>query len=338
MIAFFSMAFFFGLIAAVVSGVVWIVQRLRHRQTRARVVCVVAALVTVIGIVGISVMYEPTETVEGENTEPAQSGAGTPTETSSATPTPPVTTPEPEDTPQGTTEPPETEQNPLLQFSIQTRPVMNGFNTERIGTWAYIETTKAAMKEITDQQLKDYLTSLDDKGYNWFNVFFEDGTGLYCMTGMSGTYVEYGPIDKTEGGSVPYEDSRIYNFMDGAYQQIGGTVDKDAINKALLEKIPQKYQDKKWFYAYCDEMATSDGSVTVSVQIDQGTNDIEVAKVIAADCYASAKEAVESADGKLVSFSVSIVNNGSPVVLLATNDGVAYTAIANGKRSEFTIP
>lgn len=111
MIAIFSAAFFFGIIAAVVSGIVWIVQRLRHRQTRARVVCIAAALVTVIGIVGISVMYEPTETVEGENTEPAQSGTQPPTETPAATPTP-VITPEPEATPQGTTEPPETSSVP----------------------------------------------------------------------------------------------------------------------------------------------------------------------------------------------------------------------------------
>lgn len=48
---------------------------------------------------------------------------------------------------------------------------MNGFKTERIGTWAYIETTKEFMAGVTDQQLYDFLSELSAEEYNWFNVF-----------------------------------------------------------------------------------------------------------------------------------------------------------------------
>lgn len=94
---------------------------------------------------------------------------------------------------------------------------MNGFKTERIGTWAYIETTKSFMAGVTDQQLYDYLTGLSTEGYNWFNVFFEDGTGLWTF---SPAFIEYGKADQDEGGSVEYigdASDCIFTFIDGQY-------------------------------------------------------------------------------------------------------------------------
>lgn len=94
---------------------------------------------------------------------------------------------------------------------------MNGFKTEQIGTWAYIETTKAFMAGVTDQQLHDYLTGLSAEDYNWFNVFFEDGTGLWTI---SPVFVEYGQADQDEGGSVEYigdAEDCIFTFADGHY-------------------------------------------------------------------------------------------------------------------------
>lgn len=374
MLALFGITLLFGFIATVVSAIFWIVQKIRHRDTKALAVCITAALITVVSFFAIGIIYEPTEkTVEeppmAESEEPAQSGTQAATETPptvttlgpedapQATTEPPaetqptVTTPEPESTPEATTEPPEEsdtpeepepadtpEQNPLLQFSIQTRPVMNGFKTERIGTWAYIETTKAAMKEVTDQQLKDYLAGLDTENYNWFNIFFEDGTGLYCMTGMGGIYVEYGPIDKNEGGSVPYENSSIYTFEDGTYHQTGGLVDVEAINKALIDSIPKEYQDERWFFAYCSESGSNGNTVSVSVQINLGKDDMPAAKDLAVKCYATTKQAVEDFYCNMESFNIMVVNKGAPVGMISTQDGTNYTIIASGKRSEFTVP
>jgi len=107
--------------------------------------------------------------------------------------------------------------NPLATLQLQTRPVMNGPKTERIGTWAYIETTKELMAGVTDQQLHDYLTNLPVGDYNWFNVFFEDGTGLWTIFPE---FVEYGLADQDEGGSVEYigdASDCIYTYIEGHY-------------------------------------------------------------------------------------------------------------------------
>lgn len=112
----FSVISFFGLIITAVSGVVWIIGRLRHKATKARAVCIVAALVTVISFVAFGVTYEPVERAEElpavEATEPAESDAQGPAETPEIT-MPPTTTPEPEKVPEATqtpTEPPASEE------------------------------------------------------------------------------------------------------------------------------------------------------------------------------------------------------------------------------------
>lgn len=97
---------------------------------------------------------------------------------------------------------------------------MNGFKTERIGTWASITTTKEFLSSVTDEQLFQYLNKVAENKYNWINIFFEDGTGLYCMGSMSGYLLEYGNIDQDEGGAVEYIENVpncIFTFIDGQY-------------------------------------------------------------------------------------------------------------------------
>lgn len=108
----FSVISFFGLIIAAVSGVVWIIGRLRHRATKARAVCIAAALVAVISFVAFGVTHEPVENTEEppavEATEPAKNDTQGPAEAPESA-TPPTTTPEPEKAPeaaQAPTEPP----------------------------------------------------------------------------------------------------------------------------------------------------------------------------------------------------------------------------------------
>lgn len=114
MAIFFSTVLFFGVIVAAASGIALVVQKARHRESRAGRVCIAAAVVSVVCFVGFGVTYEPSEkpqdpppaaSTEASSPEPAQGDAQQPTEPPPAT-TPPVTTTEPEGPPQGTTEPP----------------------------------------------------------------------------------------------------------------------------------------------------------------------------------------------------------------------------------------
>lgn len=242
---FFIIAFL-GLIVAAVSGVAWIVGKLRHREPKARRVCIVAALVTVVSFVAFVATVEPVEKVEEPpatgSTEPAQSDAQTATEPPTET-EPTVTTPAPEDTPQTTTEPPEetapaTSTSPevtepptastqppevteppaasepvAVNLPLQERPVMNGTGTERIGTWARIITTKEYLATIPGRALYEHLEALAGNDYNWVNVTFGDGTGLYCY--MDGYLIEYGCVDEKEGGAVEPGDGvdvRYFHF------------------------------------------------------------------------------------------------------------------------------
>lgn len=193
-----------GLVAAIVSGVGWgLLAATHHEHTGARRVFILTAAVTVICFLAFLKAYDP-----ALSQRHAQAPAGEPVsavETSARADTQAAEAPDME--PQEETE----GANPMLCLAVETRPVMNGTGAERIGTWAFVETTKAAMAEITDQQLHTYLTDISAEGYNWFNIFFEDGTGLYAT--MPG-FVEYGAVDKETGGTVePTDDAGENVFL-----------------------------------------------------------------------------------------------------------------------------
>ena len=165
----FSTITFFGFIVTVAAGITWVVQRLRHRETRARVVCITAAVVTVLGFVAFGVTHEPTEKVEeppASSTEPAQSDAQPPAETPPATP-PTVTTPEPEATPQGTTEPPETATPETPTPPEETEPATTptpeppAASEEPPEEADPIEADKQAIEEAARQIIADHYTNTD---------------------------------------------------------------------------------------------------------------------------------------------------------------------------------
>lgn len=115
MAIFFSTVLFFGLIVTVAAGIALVVQKVRHRGTRAGRVCIAAAVVSVVCFVGFGVTYEPGEkpqdpppasSTEASSPEPAQGDAQQPTETPPATP-PTVTAPEPEEPAQSAAAPTE---------------------------------------------------------------------------------------------------------------------------------------------------------------------------------------------------------------------------------------
>lgn len=78
-------------------------------------------------------------------------------------------------------------------YKIHTAPVMNGLKTERIGTYAYINAKKS---DITGGDLVIIYNKIKDSNYNWFTVYFEDGTGV-IYRGCSDP--EYGIMDEEYG-------------------------------------------------------------------------------------------------------------------------------------------
>lgn len=225
----FSIVTTAGVLLAAVSGLVWIIAAIRHRETAAKALCIAGIIVAVVGFILFLRSYDsslhrawPQEpeipTTQAAASVQPQEAAQEPVPAPSGSQKG-ITPAEPQEPAQAAQEPAQAanEANPLLALEVQTRPVMNGFKTERIGTWAYIETTKEFMSSVTDQQLYDYLSELSAGGYNWFNVFFEDGTGLWTI---SPALIEYGQADRDQGGSVEYfgePEDCIFTFSDGHY-------------------------------------------------------------------------------------------------------------------------
>lgn len=221
----FSIVTTAGILLTVVSGVAWIITALQHRETVAKALCIFGILVAAVGFAiflrsyDSSLHQEPQDLATKAATskqpqEPAQEPIPAPSDGQEV-----ITLAEPQKPTRAPQEPAQAAEmeNPLTALQLQTRPVMNGLKTEQIGTWAYIETTKEFMAGVTAQQLHDYLTDLPVGDYNWFNVFFEDGTGLWTIFPE---FVEYGEADRDEGGGVEYigdASDCIYTYADGQY-------------------------------------------------------------------------------------------------------------------------
>lgn len=225
----FSIVTTAGVLLAAVSGLVWIVAALRHRETAAKALCIAGIIVAVVGFILFLRSYDSSlhRARPQEPEIPAtQTVAPVQPQEAAQKPAPAPSGSQKGITPDGPQEPAQAAQgpaqaaneaNPLFSLVVHTLPVMNGFKTAQIGTWAYIETTKEFMSGVTDQQLYDYLSELSTMGFNWFNVFFEDGTGLWTI---SPALIEYGQADRDEGGSVEYigePEDCIFTFSDGQY-------------------------------------------------------------------------------------------------------------------------
>lgn len=69
----------------------------------------------------------------------------------------------------------------LLQNQLQERPLMNGLNTERIGTYARVVTSKEL---LTEEVLLSFEKYLKNKNFNYTLIDFQDGTGLHVNYGI----------------------------------------------------------------------------------------------------------------------------------------------------------
>lgn len=179
----FSVIAFFGLIITAISGVVWIIGRLRHKATKARAVCIVAALVTVISFVAFGVTYEPVERAEElpavEATEPAESDVQGPAETPEIT-MPPTTTPEPEKVPEATqtpTEPPASEEPEQTAPSVPT-PTPTPEPAEEIDP---VEQAKQDIEEAAREIIADNFTATDVDRVTVNEDYGTDADGDYIL-------------------------------------------------------------------------------------------------------------------------------------------------------------
>lgn len=221
-----------GVLLAAVSGLVWIIAALRHRETAAKALCIAGIIIAVVGFILFLRSYDSSlhRARPQEPESPAtQTAAQVQPQEAAQEPVPApsgsqkgITPAEPQKPAQAAQEPAQAanEANPLLAFVVHTRPVMNGFKTERIGTWASITTTKEILSNTTDEQLFQFLNEVAENNYNWINIFFGDGTGLYCMSSTGGYYIEYGAVDEDEGGAMMFESNittRYFHYDDGTY-------------------------------------------------------------------------------------------------------------------------
>ncbi len=223
----FSIVTTVGVLLAAVSGLVWIIAALRHRETAAKALCIAGIIVAVVGFVLFLRSYDSSLHQERtQEPEPPTTQSASPEQLQEPVSGPEASTQEdiheqqePAETPQKPAQAVEAE-NPLAALAVQEHPVMNGFKTERIGTWASIATTKEFFSDATDEQVFQYLNEAAENNYNWINVFFGDGTGLWCMSSMGGYYIEYGAMDEGEGGAVIHESdvtTRYFRYENGTY-------------------------------------------------------------------------------------------------------------------------
>lgn len=90
--------------------------------------------------------------------------------------------------------------NPLMEAAFKTADVLNGFNTEKIGEYGYIEMQKSDMEVVTADQLTEFCKNkVDGSGLNFVGIVFEDGTGLHINTSSWAVSIPYGSVDPLTG-------------------------------------------------------------------------------------------------------------------------------------------
>ena len=110
----------------------------------------------------------------------------------------------------------------------------------------------------------------------------------------------------------------------------------ESIKESIVALLPQEYRSGKWFDVSLN--TGFDESVSVFIQIDQGSDDSDSALSLATEYFEIVKQEVENAGVTFDSFSMNVVNNGAPVGLFSTSDGKNFVSIANGKRTEISLP
>ena len=102
----------------------------------------------------------------------------------------------------------EDEQSPATNLRINELPVMNGTQTERIGTYSMCYMFS---EDCTEEVLAEWYAEIKDKGYNWNIIRYVDFAG----DENTGVYANYGLIEKDvrladDGSILSSEGETIY--------------------------------------------------------------------------------------------------------------------------------
>ena len=86
--------------------------------------------------------------------------------------------------------------NPLIAAELQSIPLFNGSKTEILSSYAYIEISKADLKQITAEDYEEFCAEIvADSHYNWVTIKCDDGTGIN-FPGSQYTIATYGKLDR----------------------------------------------------------------------------------------------------------------------------------------------
>ena len=85
--------------------------------------------------------------------------------------------------------------NILMVTELKEAPVMNGFKTEKIGTYAYIELSDKEFNELTPEEFYEFaINKVDNSGYNWVSIVSGHGYGA-CWGGSFIQTLTFGELD-----------------------------------------------------------------------------------------------------------------------------------------------
>jgi len=193
----FSTITFFGLIVTAAAGIAWVIGKLRHRETKARIVCIAAALVTVISFVAFGVTHDPAEWAEeppaAESTPPAATSdvspapdvipePSTPEPSASEEPTPtPEPTPEPTPPPASDPQPEPTPEEPVTAPVATPTPEEPPAEESPAEEADPVEQAKQEIEEAARQIIADHYTQTDIDNVTVNEDYGTDADGDYIL-------------------------------------------------------------------------------------------------------------------------------------------------------------
>ena len=201
-IAIVSMLFLYSLIAFLVALIVFIIQLARGKKTKSWIVMTASSVLSTVCIVLFIAMPsspKKTDDQEATETEPsAQSIEVVPT-------------------------PVETEvQKALSDYDVLSAEIL-GDSGEAIGVRAYIDMEWEVFSNAGDKEKYDFLETVFDKGFEYLNVFFDNGYVLWAwgspavfqigdMPSQGFGAVKYITGDGIRGRYVWRETAKVYSY------------------------------------------------------------------------------------------------------------------------------
>lgn len=154
-------------------------------------------------------------------------------------------------------------ENPLMVADLKTGDILNGFQTEKIGEFGYIEIPKAEMETVTGDQLTEFCQNrVDGSGFNWVAIVFEDGTSLHVAPSSWQVSIPYGSIDldtATFSGSLGSVQAKEWS-QDGStpvsYEFVSFK-ELQEIRAAVEGVVPDEYKGTSYS---CDILESTDGT------------------------------------------------------------------------------